>query len=579
MRQATQVAVAAAATIPIVSPKGYSVLIVDDHPQAQVVLTRLLTHMGYRVEIAENGLEAVESVLRSPPDIVLMDVVMPVMDGYEATARIRAEAKGPWLPIVFLSATSETASLIEALERGADDYLVKPITAGLLEAKMHAVSRMLDLQRALEDSNRRLEAYRAAEDEQNRSAQHVIQRLSNHDLIEESVLQHWGAPASLFSGDLVAAARSPSGALKVMLADGAGHGLAAALTALPVIPPFYSMAQKGFNLSSIIQEINHKVRTILPAERFVAATFMAVDFSERVIKVWNGGTPPVCVIDQHGKILHMGCSRNLALGVADDRLFSGEPELYRYEEPCQIVACSDGLLEGAGLPATSAGMRDLIKMIASFAPEARLAALQSLCVPNEGHAPVDDMTAVLIACAPGQLPLRAVACQGPSLSSNAGEWYVNTRLTAEQLKHVDIVPLLQDIVGGMGRTCLRNPKVFLVLSELVSNALDHGVLGLDSRTKLEPDGFMRYEQVRQERLGSLASSHLDVRVAGAYAEGRQMLRISIKDSGAGFDFRSVLDSKPGLDIPYGRGIALLKQVCESIEYLGCGNEVEVLFAI
>src|SRR5688500_18657630 len=89
---------------------AHSVLIVDDAVQARVLLSRFLKRMGYRVTTASNGLEAVEAVTRTRPDIVIMDLAMPVMGGYEATERIRAAANERWMPIVFLSATPDSAA-------------------------------------------------------------------------------------------------------------------------------------------------------------------------------------------------------------------------------------------------------------------------------------------------------------------------------------------------------------------------------------------------------------------------------------------------------------------------------------
>jgi CheY-like chemotaxis protein/anti-sigma regulatory factor (Ser/Thr protein kinase) len=574
-----EISAAAVSAVSIASPAAHSVLVVDDHPQAQVLLERFLTRMGYRVEIANNGLEAVESVIRCRPDIVIMDVEMPVMGGYEATERIRAAAHERWLPIVFLSATADNSALIRALERGGDDYLIKPVSYSVLRAKMRAVSRTLILQRELEDRNARLAAYRAAEEEQNRTAEHVIRRLANQDLLEESVLQHWTAPASLFSGDLVAAALGPSGVLHVMLADGAGHGLAAALSALPVTQPFYRMTEKGYPLSTIVEEINGKIRKLLPVERFVAATLIAIDFKEQLIKVWNGGNPPLCVLGREGQLLHMGRLRNLALGVATDKLFSGEPEIYRYDEPCQIVACSDGLFEAAGWHASEAGVRNLAEALGSHAPAARLDVLKARCTPAEGETTADDVSAVVITCTPGQQVVPKSAGATQQEAHHVGAWHFHIGLSAEQLKGVDVVPFLHDLVSRMHGWCARNPKLFLVLSELVSNAMDHGVLALDSLIKLEPDGFQRYVHLRQEKLGSLASGGIDVRIAAVDHDGRPMLSIVVKDTGSGFDFRKAFEYQPKVDAPFGRGIPLLKRICEQVEYRGCGNEVEVLFAV
>jgi CheY-like chemotaxis protein/anti-sigma regulatory factor (Ser/Thr protein kinase) len=571
---------AAEVLVPGAAPESavaQTVLVVDDHPQAQVLLTRFLKRMGYRVETAANGLEAVNAVTIVHPDIILMDLTMPVMGGYEATEQIRAAANDRWIPIVFLSATPDSAALIRALERGADDYLVKPISYTVLRAKMRAVSRMLGMQRQLEDRNARLAAYRASEDEQNRMAQHVISRLANHHLFDDSVLQHWTAPASFFSGDLVIAGYTPAGVLHVMLADGAGHGLAAALSALPVTQPFYRMTEKGYSLSSIVAEMNGKIRQLLPVERFVAATLIAVDFKEQVVEIWNGGNPPLCIMAGDGRVLHAGCSLHPPLGVAPDHLFSSDVDVYRYDEACQLVACSDGLYEGAGWRANVTGAQDLANLLSSHPAPERLEALKAhFGSTSTGHFTDDDATAVLITCDPGehQVPERGVATAVPP---SPGDWRFEVRLSPEQLRHVDVVPLVHDLASDMLCGGARNAKLYLVLTELISNAVDHGLLGLDSAMKREADGFQRYLSLRSERLAALSAGAVEIRIVAIEVDGRSLIRMQVTDTGSGFDYGKVLEYTPQVSSPYGRGIPLVKRLCESVEYRGRGNEVEVVF--
>jgi two-component system, HptB-dependent secretion and biofilm response regulator len=365
----------------------------------------------------------------------------------------------------------------------------------------------------------------------------------------------------------------------VMLADGAGHGLAAALSALPVTQPFYSMTEKGYPLSTIIDEMNGKIRRLLPVERFVAATLISVDFKEQIIQIWNGGNPPLAIISDDGKLLHIARSRNLALGVAPENLFSAEPEIYRFDEPCQLVACSDGLFEAAGWSASESGAKLLAELVGAKPPAERLAALKERCVESSGGAS-DDVSAVVITCKPGDTIVPQMAGgAAASTDRHVGDWHFDLGLSVEQLKTVDIVPMVHDVASKMHGWCARNTKLFLVLSELMANALEHGVLGLESLVKLEPDGFQRYMQLRQSRLAALKEGGIHLRIAGLMRDGRPMLSIVVKDTGAGFDHVSAMAHIAKLDAPYGRGIPLLKRVCEEVEYRGCGNEVEVLFPL
>ena len=96
--------------------------------------------------------------------------------------------------------------------------------------------------------------------------------------------------------------------------------------------------------------------------------------------------------------------------------------------------------------------------------------------------------------------------------------------------------------------------------------------------KQEPEGFQRYLQLRQEKLAVLDASSIEVRIA-AVDGGAPRLRIQVKDTGAGFDHRHVFGLEHDVTSPYGRGIPMLRHVCENVEYRGCGNEVEVLFSL
>ena len=80
----------------------------------------------------------------------------------------------------------------------------------------------------------------------------------------------------------------------------AGHGLAASLNVLPVTAPFYRMTERGFGIDAIAREINSKVRALLPVDRFIAATLVAVNFRERYVTVWNGGNPGPLLVRPDG---------------------------------------------------------------------------------------------------------------------------------------------------------------------------------------------------------------------------------------------------------------------------------------
>jgi DNA-binding response OmpR family regulator len=120
-----------------------TILVVDDEPRYVRLVEVNLTTEGYTVETAGNGQQAVESVAAKQPDLVLLDVMMPIMDGFTACERIREFST---LPIIILTAKGEERDRVRGLDAGADDYIVKPFSAQELLARVRAVLRRAERQ-------------------------------------------------------------------------------------------------------------------------------------------------------------------------------------------------------------------------------------------------------------------------------------------------------------------------------------------------------------------------------------------------------------------------------------------------
>ncbi|GAB4290847.1 MAG: response regulator [Coriobacteriia bacterium] len=115
---------------------GSKILLVEDNPQNRYLVTFLLEKNGYQVVIAEDGEQALSVVEEEEPDLILMDVQLPKMDGYEATRRIKADARFKGIPIVALTAHSMKGDRGKALAAGCDDYITKPVDAEGLLARL-----------------------------------------------------------------------------------------------------------------------------------------------------------------------------------------------------------------------------------------------------------------------------------------------------------------------------------------------------------------------------------------------------------------------------------------------------------
>lgn len=136
------------------------ILLVEDARATAAVMAARLNAFGHEVCLAENGRIGVERFMESNYDLVLMDIEMPVMNGFEATNRIRAfEAPQAWAwtPIIFLTASDTADNLVTAIEAGGDDFIVKSVPEAVLHAKMKAMARIAALRERLSVANRKLE--------------------------------------------------------------------------------------------------------------------------------------------------------------------------------------------------------------------------------------------------------------------------------------------------------------------------------------------------------------------------------------------------------------------------------------
>lgn len=116
---------------------GQTILAVDDIPANLSLLSELL-HGSYRVKVATNGAKAMELAIANPPDLILLDVMMPALNGYEVLERLRADPRLRDIPVIMISAVDEIESVIRCIKLGAEDYLPKPFNPTLLYARVSA---------------------------------------------------------------------------------------------------------------------------------------------------------------------------------------------------------------------------------------------------------------------------------------------------------------------------------------------------------------------------------------------------------------------------------------------------------
>ena len=561
------------------------VLVVDDVPENRSILAQFLSRMGHRPLEAKNGEEAVALFEAESPDFVIMDVLMPVMDGFDATRRIKALSKDRWTPVLLLTALNRADHLIRGLEMGGDDFISKPFDFSLLTAKIRVFERALALQSQILEKNASLRAMGARIEEEMLLGKHVLDALVAGDRSQEPCVEFWVEPLELFGGDIVLRRRAPDGTLFLFHADSQGHGLSAALGLFPATEVFHAMVDRGFDAEMTLTEMNRKIRELMPPGFFIAVTAVSLSPLRETLSVVNCGNPPAVLIDGRGEVMRRFLSKAPPLGVLGSG-FSPEVETIHLPDlpsdpERRLYFFSDGLA-GAMEDGDRDGVEQVIDLLCRTPREGRLDVLREIALRHPSAERRDDMSLLSLCCAiEPEMVERPLSEELSSVS--AGGWRLSLDLSAEEIRRQDLLPRLMEMLNALGIDYRKNDSLFVVLGELLSNALDHGILRLDSSLKEAESGFERYDALRRERLEALVSGSLHVE-AGVYEDrGTRLLRLRLRDSGPGFDFHPYLSPRSASEGPFGRqsgrGLSLVRAFCDNLTIQDPGNDVIVTLKV
>jgi DNA-binding response OmpR family regulator/anti-sigma regulatory factor (Ser/Thr protein kinase) len=546
------------------------ILVVDDDTLNRFLLVHMLEQQGYTDTFeAEDGVVAIELAKRIEPDLVLLDVIMPEMDGYEVATMLKKMAGDIYLPVIFITALEDEKSLARCLEVGGDDFVSKPFDKVILAAKIRAHARTRLLSKKAYEQNKQLSFYRNAVEREHKIVEHIFTNALSVDKSFTRYLDYCLNPASDFNGDLFLASASPTGGMYFLIGDFTGHGLASAIGALPVSQAFQAMSKKGLSLMEMAETINQTLLMLLPDDMFFAAAIVEINNTGKQLDVWNGGMPSLLLQDPSGKIVKRFASRHMSLGILENHEFASEVERYEMQFGNRLVAFSDGVVELENEQNEMLGDEGIEKWL-NDQPDINVEGFLSNATKYLGSKQRnDDITVVIFT----SQPLEPVVNKG--IASKVPLKIV-IELDAKHIKSADpIVDLVSVVTNQLGLYGIHS-ELFTVLSELYNNALEHGVLELDSTLKQSDDGFFAYFTLREEKLSALESA--SIVISAEYRPDENALSIRIKDSGTGFkqDYMSKLEN---VEKSYGRGISLVKELCESVEYTNKGNTVDVVFKI
>lgn len=348
------------------------VLIVDDNPVNRQLLTAILRREAVDLRAAVDGRDALEQAQAQPPDLVLLDIMMPNLDGYEVCAALKRDPRTAHVPVIFLSALAEAANKIRGLELGAVDYITKPFDRGEVVARVRTQLNLQRLAESLREAHIDLQAKQARIEHDLRAAS-VIQRSllpAAAPLAIPGVELAWRlVPSASIGGDMLGCQPLGDDHLALFVFDVSGHGVPAAMVTVSV-SQFLAPQCGRLMIRACQRPVPTPPAAVLALlereypfgrfERFLTMAYVVVELRTGRLRYAVAGHPPPIILRRDGALERLEVGGPL-IGLGDELPFEeGEAQLGAGD---RLLLYTDGLADAAvagGAPDEGALERDII---------------------------------------------------------------------------------------------------------------------------------------------------------------------------------------------------------------------------
>lgn len=312
-----------------------SILVIDDSTENLDVLKETLKG-SYIVRPALHGELGLRIANSKPqPDLILLDVMMPGIDGYEVLRQLRTDPATKDIPVIFVTAVSDVVGELRGLELGAVDYITKPFNPSVVRARVRTHLALRAAQKEIERQNSELVYEREL-------IERTIERMRESDQFDTAYLRYVVAPLERSNGDILLSARTADGGQWLLFGDTTGHGLPAAVAAPLISYIFYSHARAGHSAATTISEINAMMCQQLPAELFMTACFVDIAADRKSFSAWNAAMPPMVLFSGGEVRQRIEASRLMPFGISPMLDIEANRVRVTLDHPSRLYLHSDG---------------------------------------------------------------------------------------------------------------------------------------------------------------------------------------------------------------------------------------------
>jgi len=378
---------------------------VDDSPDNLYLLDLIMQGQNFTTLSATNGIEAVESVKNNKIDLILMDVMMPEMDGFEASSIIRNMKDSAHIPIILITAKKrESEDVIRGLGEGAVEYLTKPFDDEELLARVKAMLRI----KHLHDDNKDLLTKITKQQDQmavELKMAELVQRqflpseAATNSIKECKISAHYSATSSI-GGDIYDFIDYGDGRIAFMLADVTGHGPAAALIMALVKALIDSENADRPDPDVLANRLNAKLLKMIPDTHFITLFFGIADTNNNELTYVTAGHPAPCIIASRLDEPIVLENNGSIVGIFEEHETFFNKDSIKYEKGDKLIFFSDGVYEIRDKTTEMYGLKSLYKYIQSQkdSPVADIpeSILQNVKSFWDGESELDDIAIVAV---------------------------------------------------------------------------------------------------------------------------------------------------------------------------------------
>jgi serine phosphatase RsbU (regulator of sigma subunit) len=378
---------------PAITAPASTILVVDDSPTNLQVLVRTLHGTGHRILVARDGRVALEILRRARPDLLLLDVMMPEMDGFEVCRLVKADPAMRQTAVIFLSALGEVADKVSGLQLGAVDYITKPIQAEEVLARVATHLTRQYLERELRQSRDRLEKELASA----ASMQRLIlpARMPEHSRVEFSAFYQTSRHAG---GDYYDIIDLRSDRFAVLVADVSGHGAPAAIVMAMIRAVFHTFPGQRDNPPAVLHYLNRHFEYLWDSSMFATAVYGVIDAARGTLRLSCAGHQPPLIVRADGRVEEARVDAVMSLLWSD----LGEVPLVeqRLHPGDRVVFYTDGITDREAADGRMFDYDRLLAALQRIGPVAPRAIVDALVAEVDafagGHEACDDQTLLVV---------------------------------------------------------------------------------------------------------------------------------------------------------------------------------------